>query len=117
MIFRLAPALRFRHFLRGYHFGYNRYDVFFRRNFAWLIVVFAYITIVLTAMQVGLATSNLSQDSKFQSASYGFAVFSIIVPVIMVGILLIFFVVLFTSNLLSTIINLYRKRQSQKNFD
>ena len=73
MIYRLAPALRFRYFIRGYYFGYNRYDVFFRRNFAWLIVVFACLTIVLTAMQVGLATSDLSKDHKFQAASYGFA--------------------------------------------
>jgi hypothetical protein len=117
MIYRLAPVLRFRHFVRGYHFGYNQYDIFFRRNFAWLIVVFAYITIVLTAMQVGLATGNLSQDSRFQAASYGFAVFSIMVPVIMVGIVLLLFVVLFTGNLLSTIVNLSRRRRSQKNLD
>lgn len=117
MIYRLAPALRFRHFIRGYYYGYNRYDVFFRRNFAWLIVVFAYLSIVLTAMQVGLATSILSEDYRFQAASYGFAVFSIMVPVVMVGIVLLIFVVLFTGNLLSTIINLYRRRPSQKGLD
>lgn len=117
MIYRLAPALRFRHFIRGYYFGYNRYDVFFRRNFAWLIVVFAYLTIVLTTMQVGLATNNLSKDNRFQVASYGFAVFSIMVPVVMVGIDLLVFVILFTANLLSTIVNLYRRLRPQKNLD
>jgi ABC-type spermidine/putrescine transport system permease subunit II len=68
-------------------------------------------------MQVGLATSDLSMDGRFQAASYGFAVFSIMVPVVMVGIALLTFVIHFTSNLLSTIINLYKGRQSKKNLD
>lgn len=114
MIYRLAPALRFQYFLRGYYFGYNQYNVFFRRNFAWLIIAFAYITIILTAMQVGLATSNLSKDDRFQAASYGFAVFSILVPVVMVGIAVLVFAVLFTANLLSTIVNLHNRRRSAK---
>lgn len=39
-----------------------------------------YVTIVLTAMQVGLATTELSTNDSFNRASYGFTVFSILGP-------------------------------------
>jgi hypothetical protein len=104
IIYRLAPNLRFQHFIRGYYNEYNQYQVFFRRNFAWLIAIFAYVTIVLTAMQVGLATPRLSQDIRFQRASYGFAVFSIITLVIIVGMMLVLFLVLFTNNFVATLL-------------
>ncbi|KKK19202.1 hypothetical protein ARAM_004774 [Aspergillus rambellii] len=42
----------FSHFVRGYLYGYNRYVVFFQRNFAWILVVFVYFSLVLSAMQV-----------------------------------------------------------------
>ena len=48
----------------------------------WLVGTLVYITIVLTAMQVGLATNNLSGNLAFQRASYGFTIFSIMGPVI-----------------------------------
>ena len=48
----------------------------------WLIETLVYITIVLTAMQVGLGTNNLSKNLPFQRASFGFTVFSIMAPVI-----------------------------------
>jgi hypothetical protein len=41
LIYRLAPNFGLRHLIRGYYNEYNQYHVFFRRNFAWLIVVFA----------------------------------------------------------------------------
>lgn len=39
-----------------------------------------YITVVLTAIQVGLATEQLRDDARFNRASYGFTVFAIIAP-------------------------------------
>jgi hypothetical protein len=108
-IYRLAPVLRLQYFIRGYYVGYNRYDVFFQRNFAWLIVVFAYVSIVLTAMQVGLVTDNLAKDSRFQSASYGFAVFSIVVPFVVVGVMIFVFLVLFLHNFWATVVSLRRR--------
>jgi succinate dehydrogenase/fumarate reductase cytochrome b subunit len=67
-------------FIRGYEFGYYEYSTFLQRNFAWLLVGFIYITIVLTAMQVGLATKELQNDRRFNRASYGFTVFAILAP-------------------------------------
>ncbi|KAH7120556.1 hypothetical protein EDB81DRAFT_861647 [Dactylonectria macrodidyma] len=40
-----------------------------------------YIALVLSAMQVGLATRTLGGNDLFQNASYGFAVFSIFSPI------------------------------------
>ncbi len=48
----------------------------------WLIGTVVYLTIVLTAMQVGLGTNRLSNNEDFQRASFGFTVFSIMAPVI-----------------------------------
>ncbi len=71
--------------IRGYMYGYTRYSEVVQRNFAWVLVLFVYITIVLTAMQVGLATNRLRQSDIFQNASYGFTVFSILTPLIIIA--------------------------------
>lgn len=49
-------------------------------NMAPIGAATVYIAVVLTAMQVGLATPQLANNSVFQQASYGFTVFSIIAP-------------------------------------
>ncbi|GKZ36200.1 hypothetical protein AbraIFM66950_007196 [Aspergillus brasiliensis] len=68
--------------LRGYMARWDRYGAFFHDYFTWLASVTIYIAIVLTAMQVGLATEALAHSHAFQSASYGFTVFSIISPLV-----------------------------------
>jgi hypothetical protein len=107
-VWRFSPSILFssKHsFVRGYYYGYHRYGVFFQRNFAWLIVVFAYVTIMLTGMQVGLALDRLKSNTAFSDACYGFAVFSIVVPVVFVGVVIAIFVFLALDNILSTVIN------------
>lgn len=83
---RLNKVYRFRkgHLLRGYSriSGYAIYGDLIRDNFASLVTVLGYVVIVLTAMQVGLATDKLVANSAFQAASYGLTVFSIIAPLI-----------------------------------
>ncbi|KAH8889911.1 hypothetical protein GQ53DRAFT_621603, partial [Thozetella sp. PMI_491] len=63
----------------------DQYSAFFRDHFAWLASAVVYIAIVLAAMQVGLATKTLADDEAFQSASRGFAAFSIVAPLAGVG--------------------------------
>jgi len=46
------------------------------------LVVFVYFTILLTAMQVGLATNQLRDSLPFNAASYGFTVFSLVAPLV-----------------------------------
>ncbi|KAK3112467.1 hypothetical protein LTR53_011244 [Teratosphaeriaceae sp. CCFEE 6253] len=65
---------------RGYRLGDNRVGSFFVRNFGWLAGIFAYLSIMLSAMQVGLGTSRLALNGSFQDASYGFAVFALSLP-------------------------------------
>lgn len=67
--------------LRGYSSigSYVTYDDLLIDNFAGLAAALAYVVVVLTAMQVGLSTEQLS-GGLFQDVSYGFTVFSIIAP-------------------------------------
>jgi hypothetical protein len=73
-IYRLTGRALF----RGYQSECSQYSSFLQDNFAWLASVLAYMAIVLTAMQVGLATKALADDSTFQAASYGFTVFTMV---------------------------------------
>lgn len=74
-----------------------RYGEFFHDNFAWLASATIYIAIVLTAMQVGLATKYLSENDVFHSVSYGFTVFSIVAPVAAMSLIFISFGYTFVS--------------------
>lgn len=83
--------------LRGYITHWHQYGAFFRDNFAWLASATVYIAIVLTAMQVGLATS-LAQSSAFQSASYGLTIFSILGPLVAAGLIVLAFCYMLVNN-------------------
>ena len=65
-------------------YGYRNYGSFVERNLAWLASATIYTVLVLTAMQVGLATDRLGGSVAFQRVSSGFTVFSIIAPLIVV---------------------------------
>jgi hypothetical protein len=110
-IYRYAPHLRLKHFVRGYFYLHHTYSSFFARRFSWIAVtVFAYITIVLSAMQVGMATA-LGQNSAFSKASEWFAVVSLALPpaiAILAAILGAFFVL---NNLWFTVAFLLKKRK------
>lgn len=91
-IYRLC-ASDFKTLVRGYRYGYSEYSNFVERNFAWFLTAIIYITVVLTALQVGLGTDQLKTNHSFMRASYGFTVFSILAPLILgtvvVGVLLV----------------------------
>lgn len=73
---------------RGYLSGCTTYGAFMRDNVNSFITLFAYTTIVLSAMQVGLATDFLVNNYSFGMASYVFSIFSILAPLAcIVGIL------------------------------
>lgn len=79
--------INFRNLRRGYFQGPDWYTQFLRENFGWLIAVFAYVTIVLSALQVGLATRFLTENSHFQKLSYGLTILALAVPAMVVGII------------------------------
>jgi hypothetical protein len=53
------------------------YTAFLQRNFAWLIAVFIYTTLLLSTLQVGLATSALQESRPFQNMSHGLTLASL----------------------------------------
>jgi hypothetical protein len=104
MIYRFyPPVFNLTHLFRGYTIGYDRYGTFFQQNFGWLITVFAFLSVILSAMQTGLGTNRLNDDIRFQRASAGFVAFSIILLVAVIGLGLIFLLVLVINNLVATI--------------
>jgi hypothetical protein len=102
-IYRLMPpAYSLRNLIRGYRTGSTWYDVFFKRHFGWLFAVFATFSVLLSALQVGLATSILQTNAPFQTIAYDFTIVSLVI--VSVGVILIFvtWVVLFWYHLLSS---------------
>lgn len=87
-----------RSLLRYYSYESDTYTSYFRKNLDWLLPLFIYITIVLTAMQVGLGTTHLNGKKAFQDASWGFTVFSIIGPLAIVSAVALHTVVLIVVN-------------------
>jgi hypothetical protein len=81
-IYRFDSRFRFKYLCRGYHHSSQTYRSFLNGNFGWLLVVFVYFTVLLTAMQVGLATNQLRDSLPFNAASYGFTVFSLVAPLV-----------------------------------
>jgi hypothetical protein len=105
LIYRLAGI----NVLDGYLPDHEEYSSFLRSNLLWIAASTVYIGIVLTAMQVGLATTRLSSNVRFQSASSGFTVFAILGPLIAAAIVAICFAFALLYNLIVT--SQYRKER------
>jgi hypothetical protein len=101
--------------LRGYLSGCTTYGAFMRDNVNSLITLFAYTTIVLSAMQVGLSTEPLANDYSFGMASYVFSLFSILAPLACIVAILGIIVMMFVVNLARTLrIRGKKRRQGVK---
>ncbi|KAL7792784.1 hypothetical protein V8C43DRAFT_282448 [Trichoderma afarasin] len=92
-------TFEFKTIIRGYDYGYRQYSTYLERNFKWVLTAFIYITVVLAAMQVGLATTKLNENAMFNRASYVFTMFSILAPIISLTIGSFFILVLIIFNL------------------
>ncbi|KAK6501921.1 hypothetical protein TWF481_009740 [Arthrobotrys musiformis] len=99
---RLNKIFLFKHppYLHGYLPSWNRYryEDFLQDNLNWLLSAAVVIGIALTAMQVGLATTYLENSNAFQAASYGFTVFSIVVPLAGIGFVVMLALYLFLTD-------------------
>ena len=100
----------FTNYIRGYLYGYNRYVVFFQRNFGWILVVFVYFSLILDAMQVGQGVDLLQDSHAFQSAAYGFVVFSTVAAAFFLGLPAMVFVCVFFFNMVAAIMHTRRQR-------
>jgi hypothetical protein len=77
-IYRYTPTVfSLRNLFRGFMSTSAWYQDVFRNNFGWILAVFAIFSVALSGMQVALMTDQLSHNSAFHAASYGFAVFSL----------------------------------------
>jgi uncharacterized membrane protein len=106
----------FTHFVRGYLYPYNRYVVFFQRNFGWILVVFVFFSLVLGAMQVGVSVSPLQEDEAFRKSTYGFVVFSILSVAVILALVGVVFAVVFFFNMAAAIShdNDMRRKRAEK---
>jgi hypothetical protein len=74
-IFKLKPSLwRSDNILRGFMPTSMWNKSFMEQNIARLLAIFVFLSLALSAMQVGLATSQLQENASFVGASYSFAV-------------------------------------------
>jgi hypothetical protein len=102
------------HFVRGYLYGYNRYVVFFQRNFSWILVVFVFFSLVLAAMQVGASVEPLSSNVAFLRVCYGFVVFSMVCVAAVLGIVGAVFGSVYSYNMMAAIRHARVKRAERK---
>ncbi|KAF1917521.1 hypothetical protein BDU57DRAFT_528130 [Ampelomyces quisqualis] len=102
------------HFVRGYLYGYNRYVVFFERNFSWILIVFVFFSLVLSAMQVGIGLRELEDNHAFLRASYVFVVFSMVSVVAVLAIVCFIFIVIFLVNMVLAISHAAREQRERK---
>jgi hypothetical protein len=98
-IYRFSPQFRGSNWLRGYEMRYQSYGTFFRRNFSWVFITFAFMTSILSAMQVGLATADLTDAVSFQRASKGFSVLCIVALVAIAILAAVIYMVLVAFNI------------------
>ncbi|KAH7079954.1 hypothetical protein BKA63DRAFT_407973 [Paraphoma chrysanthemicola] len=67
-----------RNLFRGFMSTSAWYQDVFRNNFGWILAVFAIFSVALSGMQVALMTDQLSHNTAFHAASFGFAVFTLV---------------------------------------
>ncbi|KAE8360895.1 hypothetical protein BDV27DRAFT_34159 [Aspergillus caelatus] len=108
-LYKFTPStFSVRNFIFGFMSSSTWYRAFFERNFSWIFAALVYVSVLLSAMQVGLATSELTENYNFQRFCYGFALASIISTLILVGMIAVFWASLFCYHLCLTIV--YHRR-------
>lgn len=112
----IAPET-FRDVVKGYYSGYLTYGNFFAENFAWLVTVFAFTSVLLSAFQVGAAVEKLESSSLFQNFAYSVAMSSIVSPFLLTFLAVLLFLVLFGYHLVETIMYQKEKRKLREKWD
>ncbi|KAI0481789.1 hypothetical protein F4859DRAFT_435633 [Xylaria cf. heliscus] len=88
-IYRYTPTVfSLRNLFNGFMVSSRWYRDVFQDNFGWILAVFAIVSVALSGMQVALMTDQLSHDSRFHRASYGFAVFSLVALAASLGVII-----------------------------
>jgi hypothetical protein len=105
-IYRISARSRTGHALiNGFFNVYPSYASFLARNTAPITVAAVYLALILTAMQVGLATHRLGENQTFQNVSLFFTLLAIIGPMGIIVVLVVFVMsYIFIWNLLRTVL-------------
>ncbi|OJI84909.1 hypothetical protein ASPTUDRAFT_118164 [Aspergillus tubingensis CBS 134.48] len=83
-LYRLAPVtFSVRNLVFGFLPSSTWYQEFFERNFSWILAVLVYMSVLLSAMQVGLATEALQGNQEFQRVCVVFTLASIFFTVVL----------------------------------
>jgi len=101
----LPPTYSFRNLVGGYQSRSTWYQAFFGLHFKWLLAVFAILSVVLSALQVGLATATFQGNRPFQNASYGFTIASLLAVAASLTVVFLVWLSLFFYHLLATWLN------------
>ncbi|OAQ63136.2 subtilisin-like serine protease [Pochonia chlamydosporia 170] len=103
-IARLRSLRKFRlaGLMRGYKFEFSTYGQQLSAYLAPIVTAIAYVLLVLTAMQVGLATDEAKENAAFHRASWGFTVFAIVAPLGLVSLVFVLVFVYVVYNALVT---------------
>lgn len=88
--------------------GYNRYVIFFQRKFSWVLIVFVFFSVVLSAMEVSFSLPStspvsLENDQAFVQAAFVFVVFSMISVLVILAFVVVIFVGTFAFNMVMAI--------------
>lgn len=81
-----------------YHNPWNTYTDVVVSNVAGITAITVYLVVLLTAMQVGLATNKLKDNKAFNGASYGFTIFAIFTPIVALVLGIMFLLVVVIQN-------------------
>lgn len=87
--------------LLGYHHVHRDYNAFFSSQFAWILLLFAYLSIALTAFQTSLSVDNV--PDAFQRVGYRFGVTVLFLVGIGVLAQVVLLIILFLYNLFRTL--------------
>ncbi|KAL4917128.1 hypothetical protein BDW62DRAFT_211480 [Aspergillus aurantiobrunneus] len=103
-LYRLTPStFSLRNLVFGFMPSSTWYRAFFERNFSWMLAVLVYMSVLLSAMQVGLATDELQGNRMFQDFCFVFALVSIFFTATLIGIIAMLWTLLFCYHLGFTI--------------
>lgn len=102
------------HFVRGYLYGYNRYVVLFERNVSWLLVVFIFLNLVLSAMQVGVSLDAIRANPAFTHASLVVVMLAIITVPFVLGCLAVLFSGIFLFNMIVAVRHARRVERARR---
>lgn len=97
--------------LRGFLYMHTRYAALFQENFSWLLMVFVYMTVILSAMQTAMTSHDGVANTVLQEVSYWFCVLSLLSVVGVLGLMFLIFLCNFAGDLFSWWANLGKKRQ------